>query len=184
MEGRIVRRGAVIPALAVLAVVVLLGAFLLGTRMRAAAAPVPVRSAPAAVQTQSSTPSPTRALGPADLGPRRWNALTGGECLGTFDSPWRESYRVVVCRSAHAAQLTRRVDLTGAAYPGRTALGARLGSTCDNAVRRSAASRYRDLRVTSAYPTTAQWAAGDRAAFCFVLRAGGGTLTGDLATTR
>ena len=172
----------------VLALGVLAGAFLGGTRMRAAAAaPASAPSAASAPALRpSATPAPTstRALGPADPGLRRWDALTGGECIGTFSSPWRAGYRVVACRSPHAAQLTRRVTLQGDDYPRRATLRARLGSTCDSAVRLSAASRYRDLRVTSAYPTAAGWAAGDRAAFCFVYRTGGGALVGNLAATR
>lgn len=175
-------------SLAVIALAVAVGGFLLGTRARAAADPPPAAAARTSHPAVTGTPGPTatatpaRSLGPADLGPRAWNALTGGECLRSFASPWRPAYEVVVCRTAHAAQLTRTVVLPEGAYPTRSALTARLGGTCQAAVSRSSASRYRDLRVTSSYPTAARWAEGDRTAYCFVFRAGGGTLTGGVAT--
>jgi hypothetical protein len=79
--------------------------------------------------------------------------------------------------------VTHVVQLSGSGYPGRTALRARLGSTCQEAVRLSAASRYRDLRVSSSYPTPARWATGDRTAYCFVSRPGAGALRGSLTAS-
>jgi hypothetical protein len=183
------QRRILLASAAVMAVALAGGGFLLGARMHAAAEPrpaasavaAPVAAASAAAPSAAPSPTATRRLGPADHGVRAWNALTGGECLRAFGSPWRARYDVVACRTAHAAQLLRTVTLPEGHLPSRAALKARLGGTCQAAVSLAAASRYRDVRVSTSYPTAAGWAAGDRTAYCFVARAGSGTLTGSLA---
>jgi hypothetical protein len=177
---------------AVMAAALTVGGFFLGARMRAAASPQPtpsavvaaVAAASATAPTPSSSPTATRRLGAADHWVRAWDGLTGGECLGTFRDPWRARYDVVACRTAHASQLLRTVTLPKGGYPSRAALKARLGGTCQAAVSLSAASRYHDVRVSVSYPTAARWRTGDRTAYCFVSRAGGGALTGSLAAKR
>ena len=172
---------------AIVAVLALIGLFLLGTRLPDLLAPAPV-----VTPTPTPTPTPTETVepvGPVEPGEYRWDDLLGGKCLDPYMDAWQDEYTVVDCAEAHGGQLIARVtyDLGAeddAPYPGREELSAPLYLACtDPAVLdRAAADAYDDLAVQSAYPVTAeQWDEGYREYSCFVSRSSGEPLTGSLA---
>ncbi|WP_445444785.1 septum formation family protein [Clavibacter sp. km3a] len=172
---------------AILLVLLLVGLFYLGQRLTSSAAP---DAAPAATATAeaSPTPSPTPTdpvQGPAAAGPQAWDALLGGECIDPYTTPWEEEFTVVDCGSEHHAQMVARVALpqTGDAFPGEDVVRDSADELCiaDTVIDYGAARAYEDVQYQSAYPITQdEWAAGDRDAYCFVSRAGGGTFTGSI----
>lgn len=172
---------------AIVAVLALIGIFLLGTRLPDLLAPAPI-----VTPTPTPTPTPTETVepvGPVEPGEYRWDDLLGGECLDPYVDAWQDEYTVVDCAEAHGGQLIARVtyDLGAeddAPYPGREELSAPLYLACtDPAVLdRTAAGAYDDLAVQSSYPVTAeQWDEGHREYSCFVSRSSGEPLTGSLA---
>ena len=178
-------------SIGVIAVVVLIGLFILGTRIGApiAAAPTPTPSA-SVTPTPTPTPTPTETVapvGPVAPGVYQWDELLGKECVDPYVSPWEQSFTVVDCAVGHHAQLTSKGSFGGDAatvYPGEAALKAQLNLLCTggNALNLGAAGAYGDLQFQASYPATdAKWAAGDRFYYCFVSRAGGDVLTGSLA---
>ena len=174
---------------AILLVLLLVGLFYLGQRLASSAAPdaAPVATATAAAE-ETPTPSPTPTdpvQGPAAAGTQAWDALLGGECLEPYTTPWEEEFTVVDCGSEHHAQMVARVALpqTGDAFPGEDAVRDSADELCiaDTVIDYGAARAYEDVQYQSAYPITQdEWTAGDRDAYCFVSRAGGGAFTGSV----
>ncbi|MER3390514.1 MAG: septum formation family protein [Microcella sp.] len=170
---------------ALVAVLALVGLFLLGTRL-------PDLLEPAPVVTPTPTPTPTETVepvGPVEPGEYRWDDLLGGECLDPFVDAWQDEYTVVDCALPHGGQLLARVAYDSAAeedapYPGEEALSAPLYLACtDPAVLvPEAAGAYDDLAVQGSYPVTEeQWDDGYREYSCFVSRSSGEPITGSLS---
>ncbi|WP_445443197.1 septum formation family protein [Clavibacter sp. km1a] len=172
---------------AILLVLLLVGLFYLGQRLGSAAAPGadPVAS-PTAEATPTPSPTPTEPVqGPAAAGVQAWDALLGGECIDPYSTPWEEEFTVVDCGSEHHAQMVARVALpqTEDEFPGEDAVRDSADELCiaDTVIDYAAARAYDDVQYQSAYPITQEeWTAGDRDAYCFVSRAGGGTFTGPI----
>jgi len=175
---------------ALVAVLALIGLFLLGTRLPDLLAPAPV-----VTPTPTPTPTPTETVdpvGPVEPGEYRWDDLLGGECLDPFVDAWQDEYTVVDCAEPHGGQLIARFDYEagedeGAPYPGEEALRAPLYLACTDpgVLAEGAARQYSDLTVQSSYPVTAeQWDEGHREYSCFVSRTSGEPLTGSLAVPR
>jgi hypothetical protein len=178
-------------SLGVIALVVLIGLFILGTRIGepTVAAPTPTPSASVSA-TPTPTPTPTEtvaAVGPVAPGVYQWDELLGKECVDPYVSPWEQTFTVVDCAAGHHAQLTSKGSFGGDAttpYPGDAALKSQLNLLCTGgaALNLGAAGAYADLQFQASYPATdAKWAKGDRFYYCFVSRSGGDVLTGSLA---
>ncbi|MWJ86527.1 large membrane associated protein, partial [Clavibacter michiganensis subsp. michiganensis] len=172
---------------AILLVLLLVGLFYLGQRLGSAAAP---DAAPVATATPEATPTPSPTptdpvQGPAAAGVQAWDALLGGECIDPYTTPWEEEFTVVDCGSEHHAQMVARVALpqTGDTFPGEEAVRDSADELCiaDTVIDYAAARGYSDVQYQSAYPISQdEWTAGDRDAYCFVSRAGGGTFTNSI----
>lgn len=176
-------------SIAVIAVLGLVLAFLLGARVGGspAAAPSPTASATPS-PTASPTPTPVAAppVGPAPAGEHEWDELGGGECIDPWVSPWETEFTVVDCSAPHPAQLvsTGLFGDEGAPYPGEQALVGQLNLLCSapTALDYGAASAYPDVQLQASYPASEQrWNEGDRRYYCFAFLGGGGALTGSLA---
>lgn len=178
-------RALVIGLVGAAVILLVIGLFVIGTRLSAAFSSEPAPTpTPTETPTPSVTPRVTVAAGP---GEHSWNVLGGGECLQPFTSPWAQTFTVVDCGTAHSAQLVYTnlvsTDPT-AAFPGNSALTSQVMTLCHAAgiVNIAAASGYTDLQMQVAFPATkAQWASGQRSYYCFVNRSGGGTITGSIA---
>jgi hypothetical protein len=170
-------------AIGLAAVLVLVVAFLLGSRVGASA------SSPADFQPGASgAPTPDAAATESDelaqAGMHPWSELAGGECIDPFTSAWDEQYAVVDCATPHAAQLVLRAELDESAYPGEKELASTTASKCTSAkvLDYTEASAYTDLQLTASYAADeADWAAGNREFLCFVSRASGAVLEQSLA---
>ncbi|MCU1584271.1 MAG: hypothetical protein JWM49_827 [Microbacteriaceae bacterium] len=190
-------------AAGLLAIVVLVLAFLIGTKLPAPVR-VPAAASPSATARIAPVPTPTVvAVGPASIGSHRWDALRGGECVDPFTSPFAENFTVVDCAAAHAAQLLRRgtfpAPVAPAAtattatpspspsadeYPGLAALQAQIALLCGapDVIDLAAASAYSDIQFQASYAATAaEWNGGQRDYFCFVNRSSAQPITGSLA---
>jgi hypothetical protein len=176
-------------AAGLLAIVVLVGLFLLGQRLGGGPTPV---AAPTATQTAAPTPTPTEVPAPTGLQPagvHAWDALGGGECLQPYTSPWEEKFTVVDCATPHAAQLVYRGELPGAsardaAFPGEAALSSQINLLCSapGVIDLTGARAYPDVQVQGSYPVTEeQWKSGQRSYFCFVSRSSGEPLSASIA---
>jgi hypothetical protein len=186
-------RRIVVISIAAIAVLGLVLAFLLGSRLsgESAAAPVPTVP-PSASASPTPTPTPTAApvaeapVGPAGVGEHEWNQLAGGECLDPWVSPWERSFTVVDCANPHPAQLVSSGLFPGdgaAAYPGEAALVGQLNLLCSapTALDYGAAAAYPDVQLQASYPADEQrWKEGDRRYYCFAFLGGGGALNGSL----
>ncbi|WP_378148526.1 septum formation family protein [Cnuibacter sp. UC19_7] len=167
--------------------------FVLGTRAGGGGSGPALDAAPAPTVTVTATPTPTapeaapQPTVQAPPGTHPWTDLAGGECLDPFTSPWAEELTVVDCAQPHAAQLVGRPVISSdpaASYPGEAAITAGLGLACTapEVLSLDAAAPYPDLTWQASYPVTEeQWAAGLRAASCFVTRGSGEPITGSLA---
>ena len=177
-----------------LAVILLIGLFLLGTRLPDLLGPAP------AVVTPSPTPTPTLTalpVGPVEPGDYAWDELLGGECLDPYVDAWQEDYTVVDCAEPHGGQLVARawfppevvdpenpqVGKPDDPFPGVEALAARITILCSapGVVDLAAAGAYTDVAVQGAYPVTAEQWEADPSYYCFVSRSSGEALTGSLA---
>lgn len=184
------------------AVLALVGLFLLGTRLPDLLAPEPV-----VTPTPTPTPTPTQTVkpvGPVEPGDYRWDDLLGGECLEPYVDAWQDEYTVVDCAEPHGGQLVARATLDEAGteagtdagdaapgaipdpvpYPGEEALSARMYLLCSgpSVLDRDAAGAWDDLAVQGSYPVTEeQWADGYREYSCFVSRSSGEPIRGSLA---
>ncbi|TAM71019.1 MAG: hypothetical protein EPN48_02055 [Microbacteriaceae bacterium] len=174
---------------ALVLVLVLIGLFVLGTRlpMMLQSAPMPTQS-PTKTATATPTPTPTVvATGPQSPGTHPWDILRGGECLQPFSTPWSLTFTVVDCATPHAAQLVYAGVFStdpAAAYPGADQLASQLNVLCSRPgiLNLAAAAAFTDAQLQAAYPATqAQWRNGQRSYFCFVNRSGGEPLTGSIA---
>jgi hypothetical protein len=180
-------------AAGLLAVLVIILLFVLGTRVNAGASVLVSATTRTATRpaTPSATPTPTPTAPPtpraaAAVGTHRWDALAGGECLQPYASPWAERFTVVACAQPHAAQLVVRGSFSTAptaAYPGAQQLASQINLLCSKpgVINLAAAGALDDVQVQGAYPATAaQWSAGQRSYFCFASRASGKPITGSL----
>ena len=187
-------RALVLGAIALVAILVLVGLFFLGSRLPALlAGPAPTPSA-TKTPTPSATPTPTPTVvapvGPAAAGEQKWTALTGGECLDPYSTPWAETFTVVDCAAPHAAQMVFSAPVNtdpAAGYPGEDAILKQIYLWCSapGVLDAAAAAGYSDLQVQGTYPVSEeQWADGERNYFCFVNRSSGEPLTGSVAVPR
>lgn len=192
-------------AAGLLAVILLIGLFVLGTRLPAmfaapVATPTPATSAkpsptpsptPTSTPTPISTPTPTltpqKPKGTQPPGTYAWDELGGGECLEPYTSPWAEKFAVVDCTKAHSAQLVYSGTLpesASAQYPGADKLGSEATKLCTagGIINLDAASRYADIQVQPSYPATAEtWKSGARSYSCFASRSSGKPMTISIA---
>jgi hypothetical protein len=188
------------------AVLILVVLFLLGTRL-----PALLGTAPAAIATKTptATPTPTAAVaaGPVAPGLHKWSDLRGGECLSPFTSVWAETFTVVACTTPHPAQMVFRgtfppiaavpsaastaspaataTPATPGGYPGIAALQAQINLLCTapGVIDLSAAGAYTDIQFQASYAASEQeWNNGQHDYFCFVTRKGGGLLSATVAT--
>lgn len=181
-------------AIALVAVLALIGLFILGTRLPAIlTAPTPT---PTATPTHSATPTPTPTPTPTVMpkptvaqsaGVHEWSTLGGGECLQPYTTPWAETFTVVDCRTPHAGQMVYTNLLSAdpkAAYPGADAIAKQINILCTKPgiVNLEAAGAYPDLQLQGSYPATAaQWTDGDHSYFCFASRSSAKPLTTSVA---
>lgn len=180
-------------AVALVAVLLIGGLFFLGSRLPALlAGPAPAPTA-SETPTPSATPTPTPTTapaGPAAVGEQKWTALTGGECLDPYSTPWAETFTVVDCAAPHAAQMVFSAPVStdaAAPYPGEDVILKQISLWCSapGVLDAAAAGAYSDLQVQGTYPVSEeQWDAGERNYFCFVNRSGTEPLTGSVAAPR
>ncbi len=165
------------------AVLALVGVFVVGTRI-----PLVLGPAPGAEPIASPTASPTasadaRPVGPVDPGDWRWDELAGGECLEPYVDAWQEEYTVVDCATPHGGQLVLRAELplangsvTAGPYPGEEVLATQTLQLCSSAglLDLGLAGVFTDIVLQAAYPASeAEWNAGKRDYFCFISRSSG-----------
>ncbi len=143
------------------------------------------KPAVAPVATPTAEPAPTAAREPGDWA---FDKLFGGECISPFGGAWSETFTVVDCATEHAAQLVYAGDLaTDGSYPsfpGETHIGNAAMTLCqrEGVLSLSAAKKYSDILVSSAYPVSQEaWDSGDTRYYCFVSREADASFTGDLA---
>ncbi|MFF2388326.1 septum formation family protein [Agromyces sp. NPDC058104] len=166
------------------ALLVLVGLFFLGTTFTKGSAADAPSGSPSASASETPPPAPTA---PQPVGVHAWDTLFGGECLEPFTDAWQEEYTVVDCATPHAAQLVYRGTLPGdaaAPYPGEAELATQMNLLCTAAgvIDVAAASGMDDLQVQASYPAeAAQWEAGARDYYCFANRSGGEPLTASIA---
>jgi hypothetical protein len=189
-------------AVGLLAVAVLVLAFLIGTKLPGASRASAIAS-PSATPSNVPVPTPTVvAVGPASIGSHRWDELRGGECINPFTTPFVENFTVVDCGSPHAAQLVRRGTFAAGGapaatsatptpspsddYPGLVALQSQIALLCDapGVIDLAAAGAYSDIQFQASYAATAfEWKGGQHDYFCFVNRSSAEPITGSLAGT-
>lgn len=173
------------------AVLALVGVFVLGTRIPLLLGPAP-GAEPSPTPTPSATPTSTaRPVGPVPPGDYRWDELWGGECLEPFVDAWQDEYTVVDCAEPHGGQLVLRAPVPPPAgatevgpYPGEEALAAQMLLLCSGpgVLNLSAAGGLTDIVVQGAFPVSEEaWDEGEQDYFCFVSRSSGEPLTGSLA---
>jgi hypothetical protein len=164
-------------------VLALVALFVVGMRLSDSILPTPVAS-------PSPTPTPTVepiVLGPVPPGEYRWDELLGGECLGTWEGAWTETFEVVDCAGSHPAQLVGRGVFEEAnfdPYPGFDVLLGRMNTLCTapTVLDYAVANQFPDLQIASTIPVDdVDWDAGNRSWFCFVTRSTGADLTGSVA---
>ncbi|NNC12293.1 hypothetical protein HII28_10440 [Planctomonas sp. JC2975] len=172
---------------AMLLVLLLIALFIVGRSVsHPATTPSPT---PTATKTATPTPTPTAtpaATGPQAPGKHPWDSLRGGECIDPFTTPWADTFTVVDCGTAHAAQMVYTGVFStdaNAAYPGADALAGQINALCSRpgVLNLDAAGQYDDAQLQGSYPVTdKQWKAGQRSYFCFVNRSSGQPITGSL----
>jgi hypothetical protein len=185
-----------------LAAILLIALFLLGTRLPDLLGPAP------AVATPTPTPTPTMTalpIGPVPAGETYdWDELLGGECLDPYVDAWEEEYTVVDCTEPHAAQMVYRawfpnpdadpLDPTipttvrpgSSDYPGVEEVQAQIAILCSapGVVDLAAAAVYADAQIQGAYPVNEEQWDADPSYYCFVSRSSGEPLTGTVAIPR
>lgn len=172
---------------ALVAILVLIGLFILGKSLGGSTAPRPVAS-PSPTETAASTPTAVVIpAGPAAPGDYRWDDLLGGECLAPYESAWQENYTVVDCGTPHPGQMIYRGyfdDAQDAAYPGFDELTKRTALLCTapTIINYQIAGTAQDIQVAASFAVdAAEWDAGNRTYFCFANRATGADLTASIA---
>jgi hypothetical protein len=104
-------------------------------------------------------------------------SLKTGDC---FDPRGNQSYARVSCDSAHVAEVFATFALSGAKWPGTTAVAAQASSGCATRLTRYLNPELAiSLGSTYVYPDSVAWQAGTRTVICEV-RASGGDLTGSV----
>ncbi|UBQ03057.1 hypothetical protein [Curtobacterium sp. TXMA1] len=155
------------------------------TSAAASAAPSDEPSAEQSTEAAAAPAQPLQfATTQAAPGEHAWNELAGGECLSPFTDAWAQSYTVVACSTAHAAQLTARIQVEAGAWPGPEDLAAQASQVCQTsqAIDTSAAATYGDVQVQGSYaPDQETWDRGNTFISCFATRSSGQPLTGSLA---
>ncbi|MET0886427.1 MAG: hypothetical protein ABWX92_08250 [Mycetocola sp.] len=182
-------RPVILAAIGVVALLVLVGLFFLGSRLPALLAGPAASSSPAPTATPAPTTpaAPAAPVGPAALGEQQWTALGGGECVDPYSTPWAETFTVVDCGAPHAAQMVFTAPVAedpAAEYPGEDEILSQISLWCSapGVLDPAAAESYSDLQVQGTYPVSAeQWAAGQRNYYCFVDRSSGEPLNGSVA---
>ena len=163
------------------AVLLLIALFLVGTRLSGLAAPTPMPTV-----TFSPTPTPTAttpAVGPLAPGTYAWDELLGGECLDPFESAWQQTYTVVDCGVPHPSQLVLRGELPDShttPYPGIEQLVTRMNLLCTapTVINHYVTGEFTDIQVFSSVPVDeADWADGNRTYYCFLARSSGEPFT-------
>lgn len=132
------------------------------------------------------TPTPTPTPSAAASAPTQpVDALTTGDCLQTYTSPWAEGYPVVDCAAPHIAQVISTGTLaqpSGAPFPGAKTLDDQVTNLCSASNLLDwnwVAVWNEDVYVDVRYPNTnALWASGSRAYYCFVYTYSRHELTG------
>lgn len=168
---------------ALTAILILLGAYLLGTNLGEQSAE---NTAAEATPTPTPTPTPRPGTGPVDPGDYDWDDLRGGECVDPFFSAWEEEFTVVDCEDPHAAQVLLRgefSDAATAAYPGTDALLAQAITECssESVLDFAIAGQVNDIQISASVPATeSSWEDGLREYYCFVARGSGEALPGDM----
>ncbi|MDM7889715.1 hypothetical protein QUG98_14770 [Curtobacterium sp. RHCJP20] len=190
--------GAVVLIVVLLVAVFGLTRWILGNSISEESAPAATATSAAASAAPSDQPSeeqsteaaaaPARPLQFATTqaapGEHAWNELAGGECLSPYTDAWEKSYTVVACSTAHAAQLTARIQVEAGAWPGPEDLAAQASRVCQTsqAIDTSAAATYGDVQVQGSYaPDQETWDRGNTFISCFATRSSGQPLTGSLA---
>ncbi len=179
----------VLPAAVIaVAVLVLAGLFLLGTRLPSILSAAPAATpTPTTTPTPTPTPTPTSTAGPQLAGTYDWSDLRGGECINPFTSAWQQKFTVVDCAVPHGAQVMSRGSLSddpAAAYPGQDAIKQQLNLLCQQPANFNSAilAAYPDVVWQADYPVNAaQWQAGLRDYYCFVSRSSSLPITGNFA---
>ncbi|MFJ3028197.1 septum formation family protein [Curtobacterium sp. NPDC087080] len=143
---------------------------------------------PTAEQSSEAAAAPAQPLQfattQATPGEHAWTDLAGGECLSPFTDAWAQTFTVVDCSAAHAAQLTARIQVEAGAWPGPEDLAAQAAKVCQTsqAIDTAAAADYGDVQVQGSYaPDQETWDRGNTFISCFATRSSGGQLTGSLA---
>lgn len=173
------------------AVLALVGVFVVGTRIPLLLGPAP-GAEPSPTPTPSASPTPTALpVGPVAPGEYRWDELLGGECLEPYVDAWQDEYTVVDCAEPHGGQLVLRAQVPPPAgatevgpYPGEEVLAAQMLLLCSGpgVLNLSAAGGLTDIVVQGAFPVSVEaWDEGEQDYFCFVSRSSGEPLTGSLA---
>jgi hypothetical protein len=144
------------------------------------------REAAAAVPAATSQPvAPADAVGPVDPGKYAWDELLGAECIDPFESAWDTEFTVVDCEDEHVAQMLTRAEIeTDTPFPGVEPLASQISTLCSapTVLNFDAAGVVSDIQLTASFPAdSAEWDAGNRTYYCFVTRASGEPLPGDLA---
>lgn len=177
-----------------LAILVLIALFLLGTRLPDLLGPAPAVSTPTPTPTPELTALP---IGPVDPGVYAWDELLGGECLEPFVDAWQEEYTVVPCDEPHGGQLVRRawfppevvdpenphVGKPDDPFPGTEALAARISLLCSapGVVDLAVAGGYADAQMQGAYPVTPEQWEADPSYYCFFSRSTNEPILGSVA---
>ena len=164
-------------------VLALVALFVIGMRLSDSILPAPVAS---------PTPTPTATaeplvLGPVPPGEYRWDELLGGECLGTWEGAWTDTFEVVDCAGSHPAQLVGRgvfEETSIDPYPGFDVLLGRMNTLCTapTVIDYALANQFPDVQIAATIPVDdVDWDSGNRSWFCFVTRSSGADLTGTIA---
>lgn len=155
------------------------------TSAAASAAPSDEPSAEQSTEAAAAPAQPLQfATTQATPGEHAWTELAGGECLSPFTDAWAQTFTVVDCSAAHAAQLTARIQVEAGAWPGPEDLAAQAAKVCQTsqAIDTAAAADYGDVQVQGSYaPDQETWDRGNTFISCFATRSSGGQLTGSLA---
>lgn len=175
-------------AIVVVAVLVLAGLFVAGTRLPGILSAAPsATSVETPTLTPTPTPTPTSTSGPQLAGTYDWFDLRGGECVNPWVSAWQQKFTVVDCSVPHGAQVMSRGTLgddPAAGYPGAEAITQQLNLLCQVPANFNSAilGAYPDVVWQANYPVNAaQWSAGMRDYYCFVSRSSSEPIVGDFA---
>jgi Septum formation len=169
------------------AMLALVGLFLVGTKLSKLLAQAPVASASPSPSATALGKAVAPKVGPLPPGTYSWRALLDAECLQPYTSAWDEQYTVVDCATPHAAQVVAHgvfSDEGFAQYPGLDQLLLRVNTVCSvsTAIDYAAAKQFDDVQISASYAATAQaWDAGHRDYYCFVSRSSGEALTTSIA---